>query len=99
MVCEGEILSPQEIEEKLKELKGWRFENGSIKKTFNTRNFPSTMGFVTAVCGLCQRHNHHPDYILMKFKDTEISFSTHTVGGVTEHDLDIAKDIEEKITI
>ena len=98
-MCTGEKLPSQEIEVQLKNLPGWKYQNDSIKKTFNTRNYPATMGFVTAVCGLCQKHNHHPDYILMKFKEVEVSFSTHSVGGVTENDFKIAKDIEEKIPV
>ena len=98
-MCEGDKLSAEQINAELKALPGWRSENSSIKKTFQTKNFPATMGFVTAVGGLCQRHNHHPDYILMKFKEVELSFSTHSVGGVTQHDIEIAKAIEEKIPV
>jgi 4a-hydroxytetrahydrobiopterin dehydratase len=53
------------------------------------------MGFVTAIGGFCQKRNHHPDYILMKFKEIEVSFSTHTAGGVTQNDIDIASDLEK----
>ncbi len=98
-MCEGDKLTAEQIRSYLKDLSGWRSEDGSIKKTFQTRNFPATMGFVAAVCGLCQRQNHHPDYILMKFKEVEVAFSTHSVGGVTQHDIDIAKAIEEKIPL
>jgi len=89
--------SPQEIEKHLKSLPGWKYQDGSIKKVFKTRGYPATMGFVTAVCGLCQRHNHHPDYILMKFKEVELSFSTHAAQGVTEYDIRLASEIQEKI--
>ncbi len=89
-----EKLSVDEIQNALKDLKGWEYADGSIKKTFKTRNFPSTMGFVTAVGGFCQKRNHHPDYLLMKFKEIEVSFSTHSSGGVTQNDIEIASDLE-----
>ena len=88
-------LSDGQIADALKELNGWEFKQGSIKKTFKTQNFPSTMGFVTAVGGFCQKRNHHPDYILMKFKEIEVSFSTHSAGGVTQNDIEIASDLEK----
>ena len=88
-------LTEEQVNEALKNLNGWRYENGSIKKVFNTKNFPATMGFVTAIGGFCQKRNHHPDYLLMKFKEVEVSFSTHYAGGITENDIDIAKDLEE----
>lgn len=90
-----EKLNEKDILEALKGLKGWSYENGSIKKTFNTRNYPATMGFVAAVGGFCQKRNHHPDYVLMKFKEVEVSFSTHSAGGVTQNDIDIASDLEK----
>jgi 4a-hydroxytetrahydrobiopterin dehydratase len=90
-----EKLTQQQIKEALIELPGWLYENGSIKKIFKTPNYPSTMGFVTALGGFCQRRNHHPDYVLMKYREVEVSFSTHSAGGVTQNDMDIANDIEK----
>ena len=89
-----EKLTAEQIQNALKELNGWEYKDSSIKKTYKTQNFPSTMGFVTAIGGFCQRRNHHPDYILMKFKEVEVSFSTHSVGGITQNDIDIASDLE-----
>ncbi len=91
----SEKLTQEEVLQKLNSTSGWVLEGNSIKKRFVTRNYPSTMGFVTAVGGLCQRHNHHPDYVLMWFKEVEVSFSTHSAGGVTQKDVDIALEIEK----
>ncbi len=88
-------LTIEQINSFLKELTGWEYSEGSIKKTYKTRNYPSTMGFVTTIGGVCQRYNHHPDYILMKFKEVEISFSTHSVGGITQNDIDVAQEIDK----
>ena len=90
-----EKLNEHQITEALKALPGWSFENGSIRKTFKTQSYPATMGFVTAIGGFCQKRNHHPDYVLMKFKEVEASFSTHSAGGVTQNDIDIAGDLEK----
>lgn len=89
-----EKLSERQIAEALKTLPGWSYDAGSIKKTFKTENYPSTMGFVAAVGGFCQKRNHHPDYVLMKYKEVEVSFSTHSAGGITQNDIDIAGDLE-----
>ena len=91
----SEKLNVNQIETSLTSLPGWKYDNGSIKKIFSLQNYPATMGFVTAVGGFCQKHNHHPDYILMKYKEVEVSFSTHSVGGITQNDIDIAMDIEK----
>ena len=88
-------LTIEQINNALKNLPGWEFKEGSIKKTYKTANYPATMGFVAAIGGFCQRHNHHPDYVLMKYKEVEVAFSTHSEGGVTQKDIDIAFDIEK----
>ena len=90
----SEKLDKISIENALKELTGWIYDGMSIKKTFCTRSYPATMGFVTAIGSFCQKRNHHPDYILMKYKEVEVSFSTHSAGGVTSNDIDAAKDLE-----
>ncbi len=90
-----EKLTEQQIVEALKELPGWSYSSGSIKKTYKTENYPSTMGFVTTIGGFCEKRNHHPDYVVMKYTEVEVSFSTHSAGGITQNDIDIAKDIEK----
>ncbi len=87
-------LTEGEITEALKHLKEWKFKSGSIKKTFKTKGFPQTMGLVTAINGFCQQHDHHPDYLTMKYSSVEVSFSTHTIKGISQKDMDIAKDID-----
>jgi len=94
----AEKLTKEEIKQNLKSLTGWSFQGGSIKKTYKTSSYPATMGFVTAVGGVCQRLNHHPDYVLMKYKEVEVSFSTHSAGGITLKDIETAVELE-KITI
>jgi len=91
-------LTREETENFLKALEGWTYvdggKGGSIKKQFNTSGYPVTMGLVTAIAGICQRLNHHPDYILMKYKELEVSFSTHSAGGITASDIEAAKELE-----
>jgi 4a-hydroxytetrahydrobiopterin dehydratase len=89
------LLSEIDIENSLKSLPGWKYVNNCIVKTFKTTSFPVTMGFITALGGYCQYHNHHPDYILVKFIEIEVAFSTHSLGGVTDKDIKIALDVEK----
>lgn len=92
-----EKLSNEQINESLKALNGWELEKGSIKKTITTSGFPQTMGLVTAIGAFCQQHDHHPDYLTMKYSSVEVSFSTHSTKGITNKDIDIAKDIDTLI--
>jgi 4a-hydroxytetrahydrobiopterin dehydratase len=88
-------LTGKQIKENLKSLKGWVLQKGSIKKVFKTKGFPQTMGLVSEIGALCQQLDHHPDYLTLKYAEVEVSFSTHSVGGISEKDFEIAKLIEK----
>jgi 4a-hydroxytetrahydrobiopterin dehydratase len=79
---------------KIIQKKGWKVVDKSIVKIFKTKNFPQTMALVSGICGLCQQHDHHPDYLTLKYAEVKVSFSTHTAGGITQKDINIAKDID-----
>ena len=87
-------LNYSRISEYLKSLNGWKLENNSIKKIFKTKGFPQTLGLVSEIGALCQQFDHHPDYLTLKYSEVEVSFSTHSAGGVTEKDFEIVKQIE-----
>jgi len=89
-----EKLTTEKINEELKSLKDWKVEGNSIVKNFKTKGFPQTLGLVTSIGALCQQHDHHPDYLTMKYSSVEVSFSTHSAKGITQKDIDIAKDID-----
>ncbi|MEO8210883.1 MAG: 4a-hydroxytetrahydrobiopterin dehydratase [bacterium] len=89
-----EKLTEQQIKDELKNINGWSLVENSIRKTFKTKGFPQTMGLVTAIGSFCQQHDHHPDYLTMKYSSVEVSFSTHSVKGISKKDFDIAKDID-----
>jgi 4a-hydroxytetrahydrobiopterin dehydratase len=87
-------LTNEKIKNSLKTLKGWKLKDGSIKKSFKTKGFPQTMGLVASIGALCQQFDHHPDYLTLKYAEVEVAFSTHTAGGITDKDIEIAKAIE-----
>ena len=87
-------LNEEQIKKAMKTLKGWKLKKGTIIKTIITSGFPQTLGLVTAIGALCQQHDHHPDYLTLKYSSVEVSFSTHSAGGVTFKDIKIAKDID-----
>lgn len=88
------VYSPEEIKNSLNNIHGWEFKNGSIVKTYNTNNFARTMALTAGIGALCQQYDHHPDYLVMKYSSVEVAFSTHSAGGITDKDIEIAIAIE-----
>ena len=88
------LLSENEIEERLSGLPDWAQEGNQIVKQFKFRNFVESIGFVNKVAILAERVDHHPD-ILIEYSKVTITLSTHSEGGLTVKDFNLAKEIED----
>lgn len=87
------LLSHDQIAKELKGLKGWQLAGKEIKKTFELKDFAHSIGFVASVSLLAERANHHPD-IDIRWNKVSLSLSTHSAGGLTEKDFNLAHQIE-----
>jgi len=90
------LLTDVEIEDRLAELDGWKQEHSFISRTFEFKNFKKGMKFVNKVAEIAEEHNHHPD-IRVVYNQVTLSIQTHSEGGLTKWDFDLAKSID-KIT-
>jgi len=88
-------LSVKEIENYLMEMKNWFIENNTIVKNFVFVNFKEAMKFVNKVADLAEEVNHHPDIKIFNYRNVTINLSTHSAGGVTLKDIELAKKIDE----
>lgn len=83
-----------EINKIIETLPGWKVENNHLKKIFKTKNYSHTLALTIAIGALCQQFDHHPDYMIIKYSELEVSFSTHSTKSITEKDINIAREIE-----
>jgi 4a-hydroxytetrahydrobiopterin dehydratase len=81
--------SDQEIQEFLDANPGWSREADSITRTFQFEDFVGSIGFVAEVALLAEKANHHPD-IDIRWNKVTLVLSTHSEGGITSKDLDLA---------
>jgi 4a-hydroxytetrahydrobiopterin dehydratase len=86
-------LSETDAIARLHALTGWTRVNNSIQKTFQLPDFPAAILFVAAVGQLAQAADHHPD-IDIRYRKVTLSLSTHSAGGLTAKDFDLADKIE-----
>ncbi|MDA4120950.1 MAG: 4a-hydroxytetrahydrobiopterin dehydratase [Thaumarchaeota archaeon] len=89
------LLTGQEVRERLKKLKGWKHEGKFITKPFEFENFMDGIAFIERVAMVAEKQEHHPD-IHVRYTTVTLSVQTHSEGGVTEWDLDLAEAIERK---
>lgn len=89
----NERLSDIAIQRELGSLPGWSRRGDVITKTFQFKKFLAGIDFVNAVAKAAEAADHHPD-IDIRYTKIICSLSTHSAGGITQKDLDLAKKIE-----
>ena len=87
-------LSPAEIAAQLKSLPTWRLEDGAIVREFATDGWPTTLMLVNAIGFFAEAADHHPD-LVVSWGKVQVKLSTHSAGGVTASDLELARLIEQ----
>ena len=87
-------LSKIEVNKKLKRLSGWKMVRGrnAITKTFKFDSFVSAFNWMTTIAVYGEQKNHHPEWFNI-YNNVEVTLSTHDVSGVTQLDIDMAKQM------
>ena len=89
------LLTPTDLSAGLARLPGWQVQNGLLSKTYQVRSFAHGALFIGAIAQLAEAANHHPDVCLHGYKNVTVTLSTHSEGGITEKDLDLATQVEQ----
>jgi len=87
-------LSKVEIQEKLKAMPHWSYVGKSIIKKFTFKSFVPAIAFVNKIAEAAEKAGHHPD-ITINYSVVGISLSTHSEGGITEKDFNLARQIDQ----
>lgn len=88
-----EVLSDIAIQRGLGSLPGWSRRGDALTRTYQFRNFSSALEFVNKVGELAESADHHPD-IDIRYSKVVLALSTHSAGGITQKDLDLAGAID-----
>ena len=83
-----------QIAERLRELPGWYFEDGWIRRVYKTDGWPTTLMLVNAIGYLAEAAYHHPD-LSVTWARVTVKLSTHSAGGITAKDFALARKIED----
>jgi 4a-hydroxytetrahydrobiopterin dehydratase len=92
-----ELLSPQDVANALTALDGWEGDNHGLRRSVKAPTFAAAIRLVDAVAEIAEAIDHHPD-IDIRWTTVSFSCSTHSAGGVTDLDIDLAKRIDDLAT-
>jgi 4a-hydroxytetrahydrobiopterin dehydratase len=88
------LLSDDEVQQRLGELKGWGRRGDSIVRQFTLDDFQGSVDFVNRITPPAEEMNHHPD-LEISWNKVTVKLSSHSEGGLTNDDFDLAKRIDE----
>lgn len=88
-------LSRDEINSSLEMLPEWRIEENTITKNFVLKDFSKAVSFLVEAGFIAEKEDHHPDLFLYNWNNVKITLSTHSEGGITKKDFDLAHKIEK----
>ncbi len=89
------LYTVDEIRSGLADLPGWEVREGQLTKTFTVKSFAHAVLFIGAIGQLAEAVNHHPDLNLYGYNKLTVNLSTHSAGGLTAKDFDLAGQIEK----
>lgn len=85
------------VRENLKSLPAWEFRDGAIRRTFPTDGWRGSMLVANAIAFICEAADHHAD-LLVTWPSVSVALSTHSAGGITPMDFELAARIEREVT-
>jgi 4a-hydroxytetrahydrobiopterin dehydratase len=83
-------LSPNDIEGA--ELADWRMLFDALHARFRTEDFATGLKLVDKIGKAAEKADHHPD-VDLKYGQVDVRLSSHDAGGVTDRDVDLARQI------
>ena len=86
-------LSPEDIVSHLTGLEGWTQEGNSLTRTYKFKSYLAGIEFVGAIAQAAEAMNHHPD-LAVGWRKVGVVLSTHSAGGITALDFDLARKME-----
>jgi 4a-hydroxytetrahydrobiopterin dehydratase len=86
-------LSPDEIAAALHGLPHWSGDGDGLRRTVELPTFRDAVAAIVAIADVAEELDHHPD-VDLRWRTLHLSLVTHSAGGVTENDLQLARQID-----
>ncbi|BBY52030.1 putative pterin-4-alpha-carbinolamine dehydratase [Mycolicibacterium arabiense] len=86
------VLTDDQVDAALADLDGWERADGALRRSIEFGAFLDGIDAVRRVGEHAEAKDHHPD-IDIRWRTVTFALVTHSEGGITAKDVDMARDI------
>jgi 4a-hydroxytetrahydrobiopterin dehydratase len=76
-------------------MEDWERDGEALVRDLKFDDFAQAMAYVNRVADLAEEVNHHPDILVHGWNHVRLTLTTHSAGGLTDNDYEMAKKIEQ----
>lgn len=88
----GDVMSETQVQDALTHLPEWSGDAQGLRRSVEFTTFPAAIEAVVRIADEAEQRNHHPD-IDIRWRTVTFVVRTHSAGGVTQADLELAEAI------
>lgn len=82
----------------LEQLPQWSRDGDALVRTYRRRDWLEAIALLDAIAAEAQRRDHHPDVCIEGYNRLTVRLTTHSEGGISRRDVNLATWIEELTT-
>jgi 4a-hydroxytetrahydrobiopterin dehydratase len=86
-------LSPDQVSAALRDLPNWSGDADGLRRTVQLPSFRDAVAAINSIADVAEEMDHHPD-IDLRWRTLHLSVVSHSAGGVTDNDLQLARRID-----
>lgn len=87
------LMSDDDVDAAAQTLDGWQREDGALRRSITFDSFLDGIEGVRRIAELAELADHHPD-IDIRWRTVNLALSTHSEGGITDKDVELARHID-----
>ena len=86
-------LSPTEVSAALRDLPLWSGDADGLRRSVELPSFRDAVAAIVAIADVAEELDHHPD-IDLRWRTLHLALVSHSAGGVSDLDLQLARRID-----
>lgn len=90
----AEVLSDEQVNERLRELPRWEVVDGKLHRQFEFADFVEAFGFMSRVALVAEKMFHHPDWS-NSWNTVDMYIVNHAEGGITDKCFQLASKVTD----